>query len=145
MKFLAFIFLIALIIGAVIYIVSTVKKAQHRGETYGETERTPRDPLNFLYRLLPGYLAQEEKKKTWVSILVIVVSAYAAVGVFFTPGTDPNQCGDYTLKNGNYIYTEGRGDYDKEGASYFYVGCKKARGGWFYGFPGFGSGSGSGD
>ena len=106
MKFLAFIFLIALIIGAVIYIVSTVKKARHRGET----ERAPRDPLNFLYRLLPGYLTQEEKKKTWVSILVIVVSAYAAVGVFFTPGTDPNECGDYTLKNGNYIYTEGRGD-----------------------------------
>lgn len=45
MKFLAFIFLIALIIGAVIYIVATVKKARNRGETYGETQRTPRDPF----------------------------------------------------------------------------------------------------
>ena len=145
MKFLAFIFLSALIIGAVIYIVSTVKKAQRRGETYGETQRTPRDPVNFLYRLLPAYLNQREKKGTWVSILVIVVSAYVAVGVVFTPGTDPNECGDYTLKNGHYVHTKGRGDYDKEGTSYFYVGCKKSRGGWFYGFPGFSSRSGSGD
>lgn len=145
MKFLAFVFLIALIIGAVIYIVSTVKKARNRGETYEDTQETPRDPFNSLRWLLPDYLNQREKKGTWVSIAVIVVSAYVAVGVIFTPGTDPNQCGDYTLKNGSYIHTEGRGDYDKEGTSYFYVGCKKSRGGWFYGFPGFSSGSGSGD
>lgn len=70
MKFLTFVFLIALIIGAVIYIVSTVKKARHRGETYGETQRTPRDPLNSLRWLLPDYLNQREKKGTWVSIAV---------------------------------------------------------------------------
>lgn len=100
--------------------------------------------MNFLYRLLPDYLNRQEKKGIWISVLVIVVATFVAVGVIFTPGTDPNQCGDYTLKNGSYIYTEGRGEYDREGTSYFYVGCKKARGGWFFGFPGSGSGSGSG-
>lgn len=70
MKFLAFVFLIALIVGAVIYIVSTVKKARNRGEAYEDTQETPRDPFNSLRWLLPDYLNQREKKGTWVSIAV---------------------------------------------------------------------------
>lgn len=96
--------------------------------------------MNFLYDLLPNYLNLEEKKKIWIAIAVLVASTYMAIGVLFTPGTDPSQCGDYTLKDGRYEYTEGRGDYDKEGTSYFYVGCKRSAGGWFFGFTGSGSG-----
>lgn len=45
MKFLAFLFLIALIVGAVAYIIATVTKARNRGQTFEPTERTPRDPF----------------------------------------------------------------------------------------------------
>lgn len=48
MKFFLLFILIALIIGSVIYIVTTMRKARRREETeetYGATERTPRDPF----------------------------------------------------------------------------------------------------
>lgn len=97
-----------------------------------------------MYWLMPYYLSEQEKRGIWIAIRVIIVSAIAAVWILVTTGTGSSQCGDYTLKNGSYIYTKDRGEYDREGTSYFYVGCKKSRGGWFFGVPGSGSGSGSG-
>ncbi|UVI36999.1 hypothetical protein [Brevibacterium spongiae] len=84
------------------------------------------------------------------TIITIVIVLIVLGNVFRGCGSSAEaNCGDYDLNNGQYVSNPGKGDYEKNGSSYDYVGCDTSRsggGGGFFFLPFFtGGGSNYGD
>ena len=83
------------------------------------------------------------------TIIGIVIVLIVLGNVFRGCGSPASaDCGDYDLTNGQYVSNPGKGDYEKNGSSYDYVGCDTSRsgGGGFFFLPFFsGGGSNYGD
>ncbi|GAA4284601.1 hypothetical protein GCM10022261_21320 [Brevibacterium daeguense] len=83
-----------------------------------------------------------------VGLLILVFVLLTLIGSCSNRSGSYN-CGDYDLRDGQYVSNPDRGDYVKEGADYRYVGCdtsNRSGGGgiWFLPFfTGGGSDSGS--
>ncbi|MEV0982992.1 hypothetical protein AB0I45_01345 [Brevibacterium sp. NPDC049920] len=85
-----------------------------------------------------------------IGLLVVLVLLLSLIGSCSSSATSGSaQCGDYDLVNGEYVSAPNRGDYDKQGENYTYVGCDsstRSGGGGFWFFPFiFGGGSSGSD
>ncbi|WP_209374577.1 hypothetical protein [Brevibacterium renqingii] len=78
------------------------------------------------------------------TIIGIVIVLIVLGNVFRGCGSSAAaNCGDYDLSNGQYVSNPGKGDYEKNGSSYDYVGCDTSRSGGGFFFIPFLGGSGS--
>lgn len=86
-----------------------------------------------------------------IGLLVVLFLLLSLIGSCSSSATSGSaQCGDYDLVDGEYVSAPNRGDYNKQGENYTYVGCdsssRSGGGGGFWFFPFiFGGGSSGSD
>lgn len=81
-----------------------------------------------------------------IAAMIVAVMAFVAIVVTSFIPSGSTLCGDYNLVDGQYVSDPGRGDYEKDGDTYQWVGCNKNNsgpGGIFFGGGWGGSGGSS--
>lgn len=83
---------------------------------------------------------------TLVGIVVLLVVLAFVFQSCSNRSSAAANCGDYDLVDGKYVSAPDRGDYERAGDGYEYVGCNTSRsgGGGFFFFPFFFGGGSSG-
>lgn len=102
--------------------------AQHHGGPSGHGGRGKRNPARLVA----------------VGIGIVLVIIFIMSSCASNSSASSANCGDYDLRDGQYVLNSGAGDYEKSGDGYQYVGCDTSRSGggiWF--LPIFGGSGGS--
>lgn len=81
-----------------------------------------------------------------VGIVVVLLVLAFLIQSCAGSSSSARNCGDYNLVDGKYVSAPDRGDYERKGDGYEYVGCNTSRsgGGGFFFLPFFFGGGGSG-